>query len=174
MQTLIKQLAGQASRVTDYFDLWAIDVQRFRSMVLAVEAAGIPEHVAANVGAGIDAGPDFGFEFFDGLAIVTLHGSLMKHRSSYGGTSTVVARRAIRNAEHDERVRSILLHVDSPGGTVSGTMDLAKVVAATKKPIQAFIEDCGCSAAFWIASQADKIYTNSTAPSATVTTSHLA
>jgi len=55
--------------------------------------------------------------------------------------------------------------IDSPGGTVAGTRDLADEVAraAKQKPVVAYIEDLGASAAYWIASQANKIYANPTA-----------
>ena len=58
-----------------------------------------------------------------------------------------------------------MLHIDSPGGTVAGTGDLAAAVARAdmKKPVFAFIEDLGASAAFWVASQARKVFTNSSA-----------
>ncbi|GIW82597.1 MAG: hypothetical protein KatS3mg105_4404 [Gemmatales bacterium] len=97
------------------------------------------------------------------IRVIELVGTLMKSRPSLGGTSTVDARRQIRLAANDNSVDAILLHIDSPGGTVAGTDDLAKEVqaAAKKKPVFAQIEDLGASAAYWIASQADKVFANS-------------
>lgn len=99
-----------------------------------------------------------------GIAMIELSGSLQKHASSFsGGSSTVAARRQIRAAMNDEAVAGILLHIDSPGGTVAGTDDLGRDVAeaAKQKPVYAYIEDLGASAAYWIASQASKVFANS-------------
>lgn len=103
-----------------------------------------------------------------GIAVISVAGPMTKHQTSmsyfFGGTSTVMARRAIRAAVADPDVKGILLHVDSPGGQVSGTSDLADDIAAAnrRKPVNCYIEDLGASAAYWLASQCDKVYANST------------
>lgn len=76
-----------------------------------------------------------------------------------GGTSTVAARRQIRALAADPNVAAVMLHVDSPGGTVAGTEDLARDVRnlATAKPVHAYFEDLAASAAYWIGSQAQHI-----------------
>jgi signal peptide peptidase SppA len=97
------------------------------------------------------------------VATVQLAGPLMKAVGSMqSGTSTVQARRDLRQAAADPDVSAILLMVDSPGGTVAGTQDLAADVAAAaaKKPVWAFIDDLGASAAYWVASQATKVFAN--------------
>jgi signal peptide peptidase SppA len=78
------------------------------------------------------------------------------------GTSTVQTRADIRAAVNDDRVRGILLHVDSPGGTVAGTDDLADDISAAnkRKPVHAYIEDLGASAAYYLASQAGRVSIN--------------
>jgi signal peptide peptidase SppA len=94
-----------------------------------------------------------------GIATTALIGSMMKGDSKYGGTNTLRSRRAIRKAVADEDVRAILLHIDSPGGTVAGTGELANDIrqANTQKPVYAHIEDTGASAAYWVASQARRV-----------------
>ncbi len=97
------------------------------------------------------------------LAVVMLTGTLMKSSSSMdSSTSTVQARREIRKAASDPSIDGIMLAIDSPGGTVSGTADLAAEVkaAAAQKPVFAFADDLCASAAYWIASQADQVFTN--------------
>lgn len=99
----------------------------------------------------------------NGIAIIDLIGALQKGVSKFDDTtSTVLARRMIREAANDDEIRGILLRIDSPGGTASGTMELADDVnfASTKKPIFAFGEDLVASAAFWIASQVDFFIAN--------------
>lgn len=101
----------------------------------------------------------------DGVAVISLNGPLMKEWSKYGGTSTLWFRSAMRNAVNDSRVSAIMVHIDSPGGTVAGTMDAAEAVrkANEVKPTYAHIDDLGASAAYWIASQARKVFANPTA-----------
>jgi signal peptide peptidase SppA len=101
----------------------------------------------------------------EGVGILPLHGPSMKARSKYGGYSTVDARRQLRAMAGDERVGAILLHLDSPGGHVAGTKELADDVAAVgqTKPVHAYIEDTGASAAYWVASQAKTVAANAMA-----------
>jgi signal peptide peptidase SppA len=96
------------------------------------------------------------------IARVVVRGTMMKGQSSFGGTSTVALRRDIRQAAADPNVSGILLDIDSPGGTVAGTADLAAEVRAARrrKPVWAHIDDLGASAAYWVASQADQLFAN--------------
>lgn len=103
------------------------------------------------------------------LAVVDISGPLTKYPTSFqevfGGTSTVEARDAIRAATEDPAVKGIVLMIDSPGGTVAGTADLAAEVARArkKKSVYAIVDDMAASAAYWIASQAEFIYANEAA-----------
>lgn len=98
----------------------------------------------------------------DGLAVVRLTGPMMKGRSKFGGTSTIDLRRQVRAAKNDEAVGAILMIVDSPGGRVDGTHELAEDVrrAAEAKPFWVHIEDLGASAALWASSHATRILIN--------------
>ncbi len=64
---------------------------------------------------------------------------------------------AVRQADSDPAVRRIVLDVNSPGGRVDGLDDAAQAIAAAKKPTLALVRDMAASAAYWLASQADKI-----------------
>lgn len=104
----------------------------------------------------------------NGIAMIELHGPLAKEMFNplWGdGTSTLVFRAALRAAVETRSVRGVLVHIDSPGGTVAGTADAAEAVrqANEVKPVFAHIDDLGASAAYWIASQARKVYANPTA-----------
>lgn len=149
------------AHLEEYFGAWAIEPERFSGMVEHANAAGIEAHVQAARGRQMDGASDYDITD-DGVAVIELSGTMMKQQSSFGGASTVAARRQIRAAVASSAVRAIVLHIDSPGGTVSGTPDLAADVAeaAAKKPVMAFIEDLGASAAYWVASQASKVFAN--------------
>lgn len=67
-------------------------------------------------------------------------------------------RAALRQAANDKDTGSIVIDIDSPGGTVDGTAETASAVAeaAAKKPVVAVANALACSAACWIAAQANE------------------
>lgn len=102
----------------------------------------------------------------DGLALISISGPMTKRRQSWGrGASTIDVRRQVRQAATDPEVRAIALVIDSPGGQVSGTFDLAADVgkAREKKRVVTYIEDLGASAAYAVASQGDAVFANQNA-----------
>ena len=64
---------------------------------------------------------------------------------------------AAKAADMDPAVKSIAFDIDSPGGYVSGVDEAAQVIAGLAKPTLARVGDMAVSAAYWLASQADKI-----------------
>ena len=155
-----------------YFGTWAMSERHFLALAEQATRVDIRVHMqeqsAKEAKAEIEARdgePSKSFQFDEGLAVIELNGSLMKHASSFsGGTSTIKARQKLRAARKDSDVRGVMIKIDSPGGTVAGTKELADEVSALaeSKPTHAFIEDLGASAAFWVASQASHISANQT------------
>jgi signal peptide peptidase SppA len=98
-----------------------------------------------------------------GVAMVSVAGPMMKGYSKYAECDTLRVREAVRAATASNDVRAILLVFDSPGGSVAGTQELADDVMAARqvKPVHAFADDCCCSAAYWVASQAERLTINS-------------
>jgi signal peptide peptidase SppA len=148
------------SCAAQHFGPWMIEPQWFTQAVSAVKAGTFKADTVRDSSTGERL-----YDVQNGVACIGIAGQMTKGESSFGGASTVRTRSAIRKATNDSRVTSIVLQIDSPGGTVSGTADLAADVAAAdlRKPVYAFIEDLGCSAAYWVASQARKVYANTTA-----------
>nr|DAO58554.1 MAG TPA: hypothetical protein [Caudoviricetes sp.] len=117
------------------------------------------------------------YELKEGLATVRIHGTMLRQVSPRQKAIAVICgvrlcsmeetASALQQAAADPAVHTILLDIDSPGGTVNGTPELAQVVRtiAKDKHVYAFTAGQCCSAAYWVASQADVIYA---APSATV------
>jgi signal peptide peptidase SppA len=153
-------------RVQDYSGVWAIEPRAGQQLLDLARRIDMAAHVALaqatppHPRSALALQPDGRGK---SVATIRVEGTLMKQRSSLGGSGTVQMRRDIRQAANDADVSAILLAIDSPGGTVSGTDDLAaEVRAATKKkPVYAFVSDLCASAAYWVASQADAIYANS-------------
>ncbi len=100
------------------------------------------------------------------IAIIGAYGPLTP-RGSWYGTSLSGLGQQVRRASNDSDVAVVVLDIDSPGGTVSGTMEAANEVkaAAAKKPVIAIANTLAASAAYWIGSQATEFVM---APSADV------
>lgn len=100
------------------------------------------------------------------VAVFPLKGTLLKEDTwcSYG-TETVA--RAIRDAAHDDRIIAGVLDVDSGGGCIDAIPCMLKAIGEFRscgKPIFVHTDYC-CSAAYWIASAADRIYMDNTTAS---------
>lgn len=155
--------------VGEYFGPWLVRERDGRALQHAAENLNIQIHLQqVNIGAEASGAEQARrTENFlvspEGVAVIELSGMLMKQESSLtASTSTVEARRRIRAAVRSKEVAAIVLLIDSPGGTASGTSDLAAEVrrAAGEKRVVAYIEDLCASAAYWVASQADEIVAN--------------
>ena len=96
-----------------------------------------------------------------GIAVIPMHGPITHRRGIFseffGGTSTISLQHDIRQADANSAVDTILLDVDSPGGEVDGTPELAAEVRRVRTPIIAVVNSLAASAAYWIASQADHL-----------------
>lgn len=97
-------------------------------------------------------------EFPEGsIAVIPIAGPLMKEDQYCGPAGMASIGKVIRSADKASTIDAIILHIDSPGGTVDGTMDLAEIVSNTSKPIIAFVDGLMASAAIWIGSAADEV-----------------
>lgn len=88
----------------------------------------------------------------DGVAVIPIKGGIWSW-------SQKTLRRRFDAAMGNAGVRGVLFDVDSPGGAVSGTFDLADYLFAArgKKPIWAIANDAAYSAAYALASVADRV-----------------
>lgn len=98
-----------------------------------------------------------------GVAILPLYGFLCPKANMVtefsGGTSLQAFARAFRQAMSDGSVGSIVLDVDSPGGSVYGVEEMAAEIMAARgvKRVVAAVNPSAGSAAYWIASAAEEI-----------------
>ncbi len=152
--------------IDQYLGLWAIDEAAGMQIYDRVLRMNLAAHCEEQIAAGRDvAAATIAPESRDELTIsvIDIRGTMTKRGSSLSSAgSTVRLRREVRQAAADPNIDGIMLRIDSPGGTVAGTADLAAEVAAAnkKKPVYAFAEDTTASAAYWVASQAAKVYAN--------------
>lgn len=102
------------------------------------------------------------------LAVVDIAGTLLAKRTPcmkaypnlFDATGCDEVFDSLMTARNDERVETVLLNIDSPGGQVKGIPEVAGAVKALreKKPVFAWTAGMCCSAAYWIAAQADAIF----------------
>lgn len=167
------ELSLQASRNSiPFFDCWvgawAMYEPSFHQLRERIEALNLTLHLSngdANRQAALDRIDDSFSTVQEGIGIINLSGPLMKHASSFSEScSTVEARSAINKMANDPNIRGIMIRIESPGGTVAGTKELADTIkmARNKKPIMAYCSDLCASAAYWIASQCQTIDANAT------------
>lgn len=96
-------------------------------------------------------------------ALIPIDGPIFRRANMFmdfsGGTSTEYLSHDIRAALDSERVRSILLLIDSPGGEAKGIHELAQQIFAgrDRKPIHAYTDGDCCSGAYWLAAAAHQI-----------------
>ncbi len=146
----------QAAFCGDQF--WNIYPAAFQALVSSIRngAGAGPVRDAARRGLPVT--------IMDGIATIPVFGVLTKRPGYWTGAGYDQSRVAIDAAVADPEVKKILLHIDSPGGCCLGLSDLGDAVrrAGELKQVVAYVDGMGASAAYYIASQADKIYTNRT------------
>ena len=93
--------------------------------------------------------------------VIQVFGILGKHLDSMemecGGCSIDKVSSQLTAADRDPDCERIVLAFHSPGGTVTGIPELAAKIrdVGTRKPVIAYTDGQCCSAALWLASQAD-------------------
>ena len=103
------------------------------------------------------------------IRVIPIHGVIAKRMNLFskisGGTSTELLKTEIETAIADDSVKSILLDIESPGGSVDGPFELSDFIYASRgqKPIYAFANGLMASAAYLIGSAADNIIGTQTA-----------
>lgn len=96
-----------------------------------------------------------------GIALVRVHGSLVQRSGGLDAMSGLTGYNALASqlsaAARSSEVRGIVLEIDSPGGEVAGLAEFADFVASIDKPVWAHANELAASAAYWVATAADKI-----------------
>jgi signal peptide peptidase SppA len=160
---------------------WAIQIGLLEQMVKIVDRhiSGVKlsaDEVAEAIGKSDTEGDvvdrDDNYYVLDGsVGVVPVSGVIAKYSrmvngvSQPRGSSIEMLNKQLDRAMDDDSVKSILLHIESPGGSIAGLMDFADNVfeASKQKPVIAFADDLACSAAYWIGSQASEFYANKSA-----------
>lgn len=99
-----------------------------------------------------------------GVAVLAVDGVIAPKANLFtrvsGGASAQMLTKQIESAIADPRVRAMVLAIDSPGGSVFGTPELAAAIheLSATKPIVAVSEGIMASAAYWFGSAANAVF----------------
>lgn len=63
----------------------------------------------------------------------------------------------IEKAEKEFTVKAIILDINSPGGSVVATQEIAAAIRKAEKPTVSWVREIGASGALWVAVAADKV-----------------
>lgn len=108
------------------------------------------------------------YQVINNIAVIPIQGVIAKRMNLFGqisgGVSTELVGKDMKTVLADDTIKGIVLDIDSPGGTVDGTQELADIVFAGRdtKPIVAYSDGMIASAAYWIGSAAHEIYISGT------------
>ncbi|CNJ02123.1 S49 family peptidase [Yersinia intermedia] len=108
-------------------------------------------------------GRDCGYDVIEGVAVIPIQGTLVQKlgtlRPYSGMTGYDGIRASFLTAMNDDAVKGICFDIDSPGGEVAGCFDLVDEIYAARgaKPIWSILSENAYSAAYALASAADRI-----------------
>lgn len=163
------------SSITDYLctSQWAILPEMLDTIHSIVAARVNDEKLSIkDIEAKIDKSDesDIGAYTTDsGVRVIPINGTISKRMNLFsrvsGGASVEGLKDEIEEAITNEDVKSILLDIESPGGSVDGPFELSDFIYGSRgtKPIHAFANGLMASAAYLIGSAADKIIGTQTA-----------
>lgn len=96
-----------------------------------------------------------------GVAVIDVEGPIYRHAAdaTSGAVATSRIARELNMALKDDKVRSILFVLDTPGGEAVGMDELAQKIfeAREHKPVETYIEGLGASAGYYLASATQRI-----------------
>lgn len=82
--------------------------------------------------------------------------------SDYSITYSQELTQTLESADDNSDIKAVILDIDSPGGTPVAAEEVSETVTRMGKPVVALIRSSGNSAAYFVASAADKIFASAT------------
>lgn len=145
---------------------WAITGDGLRTIFRVAEREGDIDAVLARRGEQPEGVPRAQIRE-NGVAVLQIHGPIFRYADMFteisGATSVSQTAKDLQGLAEDPDVRSIILDIDSPGGQANGINELYKHILAVEKPVIAYVGGMAASAAYWLASAADRIVADETA-----------
>lgn len=91
------------------------------------------------------------------IGVINLSGPLMKNDQFCGPVGTATIAEWAKAIDNNPNMIGCVVKSDTPGGSVAGTEELARVFATMKKPCVAFVDGLTASAGYWAVSGCDEI-----------------
>jgi len=144
---------------------WAIQSDMLETIVnIARGDNDSPEAVAAKLGRPLQNTRSVSMR--GDVAVVPVTGPIFRYANLFteisGGTSLSQLSKDFNAALEDPAVKSIVLNIDSPGGQAAGIAEFASMVRGSNKPVTAYVDGMGASAAYWIAAAAHDLVISKT------------
>lgn len=95
-----------------------------------------------------------------GILLMHMDNVIMRNDGPCGMMGTESMAQLLYNGYADESIAGIVVEVDSPGGAANAIEVMTDALATRNKPVLFHVKDLCASAAYWIASQGDGIYSN--------------
>jgi len=94
----------------------------------------------------------------DAVMVIPVEGVITKY-DVCGWYGALTFAKVIRSAADHKHVKSLVLNLDTPGGTADGSYDFAEAVAyaSSKKPVVSYINGLTCSAGYRVAARSSLI-----------------
>ena len=99
------------------------------------------------------------------VAVIVAKGTILDGEQPAGEIGGDTVARLIREARNSDDIRAIVLRIDSPGGSASASELIRSELAETQaggKPVVASMGGYAASGGYWIASTANKIFSEAT------------
>lgn len=130
---------------------------------LAIQIDALPSDAPQGAIRALPLAAQMGFQQQGNIAVIDISGVITPYpnilSALFGGTDVQSVEAQFDKAVNDPAIGGIVLRIDSPGGLITGVEELASTIAAARgaKPIVAYAYGNAASAAYWIASAADRI-----------------
>lgn len=125
------------------------------ALVVIFVSIGVAIVVPLAVGGGI------GMPGRDSIALIRLSGNIQESGGTSllagGGITPASVRTRFKKAEESPNIKAMVLRIDTGGGTVAASQEIAGMVRDFPKPVVVSMGDLTASGGYYIASQADVI-----------------
>jgi protease-4 len=96
----------------------------------------------------------------DAVGVVVAEGGITDGQAAGGGVGGLSTAQLIRKAREDDRIKAVVLRVNSPGGSAFGSELVRRELEITRaagKPVVVSMGDVAASGGYWISTSADEI-----------------
>jgi signal peptide peptidase SppA len=138
---------------------WAMTEERLSELKKLIEHATTDSALNA-----ISPGRSSGYSVVGRVGVINVMGILLPHADAidrmFGCIGCDDIGQQIDAAVADKSLTKVVLRIDSPGGSVYGTQELADKIRGLReqKPIVAIADSVSASGAYWVSSQASELF----------------